>query len=164
MKRIGVVGIALLGFILLSGAAHAEIFKWVDANGKVHFSDRKISSQAQKVNVKTSAKTLGQNNAGSNIGQDNQSAEQRLLQQQKYVNFLTSERLERQEKRQEAQQEKDKKRKLCAAMQDKLKGYTHGNYRWYELNEDSSERQFLADDQIEAKKQELQAEIKSNCS
>jgi len=164
MKRIGVVGIALLGFILLSGAAHAEIFKWVDANGKVHFSDRKISSQAQKVNVKTGAKTLGQNNAGSNIGQDNQSAEQRLLQQQKYVNFLTSERLERQEKRQEAQQEKDKKRKLCAAMQDQLKGYTHGNYRWYELNEDSGERQFLADDQIEAKKQELQAEIKSNCS
>jgi molecular chaperone DnaK (HSP70) len=160
MNRVRVVGIALIGFILLSGAAHAEIFKWVDANGKVHFSDRKISSQAQKVNVKTG----GQNNVDSNNGQDNQTAEQRLLQQQKYVNFLTSERLERQEKRQEAQQEKDKKRKLCAAMQDQLKGYTHGNYRWYKLDEESGERQYLADDQIEAKKQELQTEIKSNCS
>ena len=81
MNRVRVVGIALIGFILLSGAAHAEIFKWVDANGKVHFSDRKISSQAQKVNVKTGAKTLGQNNVDSNNGQDNQTAEQRLLQQ-----------------------------------------------------------------------------------
>ncbi len=155
MNRVGVVGIALLGFILLSGAAHAEIFKWVDANGKVHYSDRKISTQAQKVNVKTGAST---------IGQDTQSVEQRLVQQKKYVNFLQSERLERQEKRQEAQQEKDKKHKLCAAMQDQLKGYTHGNYRWYELDEKSGDRQYLADDQIEAKKQELQAEIKSNCS
>jgi len=162
MNRVGVVGAALLGFILMSSAAHAEIFKWVDANGKIHFSDRKISSQAQTVNVKTGAKTLGQNDVDSNI--DNQSVEQRLLQQQKYVNFLTSERLERQEKRQEAQQEKDKKRKLCNAMQDKLKGYTHDNYRWYELDEESGERNFISDDQIEARKQELQAEIKSNCS
>ena len=139
MNRVGVVGIALLGFILFSGAAQAEIFKWVDANGKVHYSDRKISTQAQKVNVKTGTST---------IGQDTQSVEQRLVQQKKYVNFLQSERLERQEKRQQAQQEKDKKRKLCAAMQDKLKGYTHGNYRWYELDEDSGDRQYLADDQM----------------
>lgn len=165
MKR---VGAALLGFILMSGVAHAEIFKWVDADGKVHFSDRKISSQAQKVNVKTGAKTLNKDNANKNIvgnlGQDNQSAEQRLLEQKKYVNFLTSERLERQEKRQEAQQEKDKKRKLCAAMQDKLKSYVHGHYRWYELDEKSGERVYVSDDQIEVRKQELQSDIKSNCS
>ena len=169
MNRVGVVGAALLGFILMSGAAHAEIFKWVDADGKVHFSDRKISSQAQKVNVKTGAKTLSQNNVvsnniASNGAQDNQSAEQRLLQQKKYVNFLTSERIERKEKRQQAQQEKDKKIKLCNAMQDQLNGYTHGNYRWYELDEKTGERTFLADDKIEAKKQELQSDIKSNCS
>ena len=58
----------------MSGAAHAEIFTWVDADGKVHFSDRKISSQAQKINVKTGAKTISQKNAGSNDAQNNQSA------------------------------------------------------------------------------------------
>jgi hypothetical protein len=155
MNRAGVVGAALLGFILMSGAAHAEIFKWVDANSKVHFSDRKISSQAQKVKVKTRAKTLGQ---------DNQGVEQRLVQQQIYVNYLQSERIERQEKCEEAQQGEDKKRKLCAAMQDKLKSYSQGNYRWYELDEKSGERQYLSDDQIEVKRQALQADIKSNCS
>ena len=155
MSRVGVVGVALLGFILMSGAAHAEIFKWVDANGKVHFSDRKTNSQAQKVNVKIGTKTLDQ---------DDQSVEQRLVQQQKYVNFLQSERIERQEKREQAQQEEDKKRKLCAAMQDQLKSYSQSNYRWYELDEKSGERQYLSGDQIEAKRQVLQADIKSNCS
>jgi len=155
MKRVGITGLILLGLIVLSSSAQAEIFKWVDANGKVHYSDRKISTKAQTVNVKTGTKSLGQSE---------HVVEDRLMQKQKYVNYLQSERIERQEKRQEAQQEKDKKKKLCANMQDQLKGYTQGNYRWYELNEETGERQFLADDQIEAKKQELQAEIKSNCS
>lgn len=154
MNRVGMIGIALLGFVFISSAVHAEVFKWVDENGKVHYSDRKISSKAQKVNVKTGAQTLGQ---------DGQEVKQRLLQQQKYVNYLQSERIERQEKRQAVQQQEDKKKKLCAAMKDQLKGYTEGSYRWYELDETSGERKFLSDDQLNAKKQELRTEIKSNC-
>jgi hypothetical protein len=155
MKGVGIIGITLLGFIFLNGVVHAEVFKWVDENGKVHYSDRKISSKAQKVNVKTGAQTLGQ---------DGQEVEQRLLQQQKYVNYLQSERIERQEKRQAVQQQEDKKKKLCAAMKDQLKGYREGGYRWYELDETSGERKFLSDDQLDTKKLELQTEIKSNCS
>ena len=154
MKRVGIIIVTLLGFFVLSGVAHAEIFKWVDANGKVHYSDRKSSTQAQTLNVKTGASTLDQTS---------DDVEQRLLYQQKYVNYLQSERLERQEKRQQAQQAADKKKKLCAALQDQLKSYNQGKYRWYELDEASGERKYLSDEQIEAKKQELQTEIKSNC-
>lgn len=155
MKRVGIITLALLT-IIFSSAASAEIFKWVDANGKVHFSDRKIDPQAQVVNVKTGAET---------IGHADQTVEERLMQQQKYVNFLQSERVERKDKREEAQQEEDKKRKLCVAMQDQLKGYGQGNYRWYELDEASGERKYLEGDQIEAKKRQLESELKkSNCS
>ena len=154
MKRVGIIIVTLLGFFVLSGVAHAEIFKWVDANGKVHYSDRKSSTQAQTLNVKTGASTLDQTS---------DDVEQRLLYQQKYVNYLQSERLERQEKRQQAQQAADKKKKLCAALQDQLKSYNQGKYRWYELDEASGERKYLSDEQIKAKKQELQTEIKSNC-
>ena len=154
INRVGIITMALLA-ILFSSAANAEIFKWVDANGKVHYSDQKFNPAAQTVNVKTGSKTLAH---------AEQSVEERLMQQQKYVNFLQSERVERQEKRQEAKQEEDKKRKLCVAMQDQLNGYTQGNYRWYELDEKTGERKFLADDKIEAKKQQLQSDLKSNCS
>lgn len=154
MKRVGIITIALLGLIVLNGVAHAEIFKWVDANGKVHYSDRKINNQAQTLNMKTGASTLDQTS---------DDIEQRLMYQQKYVNYLQSERLERKEKRQQAQQAADKKKKLCAALTDQLKSYNQGKYRWYELDDASGERKYLTDDQIEAKKQELQTEIKSNC-
>jgi len=152
------VGISLLVFfvIVFSNAASAEIFKWVDANGKVHFSDRKISPAAQVVNVKTGTET---------ISHKEQSVEERLMKQQKYVNFLQSERVERKEKREEAQQEEDKKRKLCAAIKDQLAGYTQTKYRWYELDEKSGERKYLSKEQISAKKKQLESEIrKANCS
>lgn len=155
MNRVGIITIALLA-IIFSSAANAEIFKWVDANGKVHYSDRKTSAQAQTLNVNTGTETLG------HAGQD---VEERLMQQQKYVNFLQSERVERKEKREEAQQEEDKKRKLCAAMRDQLNGYDQSKYRWYELDEKSGERKFLSEEKIEAKKKQLNSEIKkSNCS
>ena len=60
MKRVGIITIVLLGLIVLNGAAHAEIFKWVDANGKVHYSDRKMNTKAQQLNVKTGTATIGQ--------------------------------------------------------------------------------------------------------
>ena len=155
MKSVVVFAFILLGMIILSGIAHAEVFKWVDANGKVHYSDRKMTTQAQKLNVKTGAKSVGQNT---------KDVEQRLMQQKKYVNYLQAERLERQEKRQEAKAAEDKKKKVCAALRDQLKSYTQGNYRWYELDEASGERNYISDDGLEAKKVELRTEIKSNCS
>ena len=155
MNRVAMFVVMLLGLILLSGAAQAEIFKWVDASGKVHYSDRKMNTQAQKLNIKTGSTTIGQSSID---------VEQRLIHQKKYINYLQSERLERQEKRQEEKTTQDKKKKLCATLQDQLKSYNQGNYRWYELDEVTGERNYISDAQLEAKKAELQTEIRSNCS
>ncbi len=43
-----------LALLLFSFEAHSEIYKWTDANGKVHYSDRKPShqsSQAEKIKI-----------------------------------------------------------------------------------------------------------------
>lgn len=42
MKR----AIVLLFFVLAMSAAYGEIYKWVDANGKTHFSDSKPKSDS----------------------------------------------------------------------------------------------------------------------
>ena len=154
MSRVGAFSAVLLTFLFIGNVAHAEIFKWVDENGKVHYSDRKVNTQAQKLDVKTGT---------ASIGQDSNTIEQRLMHQQKYVNYLQAERLERQEKRQEAQQAADKKKKICSKLQDQLKNYNQGNYRWYELDETSGERNYLSDGRIESEKEELQSEIAANC-
>lgn len=157
MSKVGrlICRIVLISFVVLNGAAFAEVFKWVDEYGKVHYSDRKIDASAVELNVSTGAASLGQSS---------QDVEQRLMQQKKYLNYLQSERLERKEKRVELEQQKAKQKKYCASLQDRLKSYIEENVRWYELNKESGERTFISDAELEKRKQELQAEINSSCS
>ena len=157
MSRIGklISKVVLINFVALNGAAYAEVFKWVDANGKVHYSDRKNDASAVELNVSTGAASLGQSS---------QNVEQRLMQQKKYLNYLESERLERKEKRAKVEQQKAKQKKYCTSLQDQLRSYIEENVRWYELNEESGERSFISDDDLEKRKQELRAEINISCS
>ena len=148
-------GVMLIGIAGLNGVAYAEVFKWVDANGKVHYSDHKTDASAEQLNVTTEA---------SAIEQSDQGVEQRLMQQQKYLNYLQSERLKRQEKREELKQQKAQKKQYCSSLQDQLRNYEEGRVRWYELDKQSGERNFISDDVLEKRKQELRAEIKSSCS
>ena len=44
MKRVGFLFAALGITMLLAGAATAEMYKWVDERGVIHFTDRQPSS------------------------------------------------------------------------------------------------------------------------
>lgn len=49
------MGIALL---LSAGLVHADVYKWVDANGKVHFGDRKpTSAKAEQLTLEINTYT-----------------------------------------------------------------------------------------------------------
>ena len=156
MTRIGSLFCAMtfISFALFSGNALAEVYKWVDANGKVHYSDRKVDAAAVKLDVSTGAATLGQSD---------QNVQQRLVQQNKYLNYLTTERQEREEKRAELKQQKATQKKYCTAIKDQLRSFTEDNSRWYDFDEESGERRYLSDAEIDKQIQELQAEIKTSC-
>lgn len=48
----------ILALLLLTSTAHAEIYRWVDEQGKVHFGDKKPNThQAEEVNVKINTYT-----------------------------------------------------------------------------------------------------------
>lgn len=91
MSRVGkcITYVALVGVVVLIGVANTEVFKWTDANGKVHYSDRKMDSSAVNLNVTTGAASLGESEYG---------VAQRLMEQKKYLSYLASERLERRRK------------------------------------------------------------------
>ncbi len=55
-RRSAVAGLALL---LCAGAASAQMFKWVDANGKTHFTDTPPPANAKSVPSKLSGATVG---------------------------------------------------------------------------------------------------------
>lgn len=91
MKRL------VLGLIVLfSSSVHAEVFRWTDANGKVHFGDQKpkataenITEKVKKTNVDTSTsehkklETLfrKENDADREYQQQKAQPNQELLQQ-----------------------------------------------------------------------------------
>jgi hypothetical protein len=45
-------------FLLLTTASHSKIYKWIDENGSVHFSDTPYSQDAKEVNIQGSGITV----------------------------------------------------------------------------------------------------------
>ncbi len=150
-----ICALAFISLVLLSGSVFAEVYKWVDANGKVHYSDRKVDAAAVKLDISSGAASLG----GS--GHD---AEQRFMQQKKYLNYLSSERQERAEEREEQKQQEAKQKKYCMTLQNQLNSFMNDHVSWYDIDEKTGERVYLSDKKLENRIQELQAEIETSCS
>ena len=150
-----IIGAILISFAISMGTANAEIFKWVDADGKVHYSDRKVNSNAEKLDVSTGQTTIGSSNSDIN---------QRLANQNKYLNYLQSERLERKEQRDAIKEKKAQQKKYCASLKDQLRSFTEERTRWYELDDITGERRYISAAELDQRKQELSAKINANCS
>ncbi len=101
--------------LLFSIAAHAQIYKWVDENGKTQYTDRppssSISKEEQKLNI-NSAPISGKNATSKSKNLTNERLEFDKRQQQKKEN----------EAKQQAKTEENKKK--CIDAQTRLKMYT----------------------------------------
>jgi len=101
--------------LLFSIAAHAQIYKWVDENGKTQYTDRPPSSsvtkEEQKLNI-NSAPISGKNATSKSKNLTNERLEFDKRQQQKKEN----------EAKQQAKTEENKKK--CIDAQTRLKMYT----------------------------------------
>lgn len=65
-------------FLMLNSAAHAEIYKWVDANGRIHFSDKPNSKDAEEIKIRGTGITLDKTD--EEIEQEKKVEEQQTLQ------------------------------------------------------------------------------------
>ena len=52
MYRAASLTIVFFMMLLSSLLSHAEIYRWTDENGKVHFSDKPVGNKAEKLNIK----------------------------------------------------------------------------------------------------------------
>ena len=122
--------ITLLLFIFMNATFSAGIYKWVDADGKVHYGDRPTNDSAEKIKVrsghKPDPKLL-----------EHQQKRDRLLQ------VLDEERHEKRADQALAAQQKAEQEKKCSDAQDKLEQYKTAGYL-YKLN-DQGERNILED-------------------
>ncbi len=84
MKTRSLLSLAIALALALAGAAHAELFKWVDENGKTHYGDR-VPDRYQK-----QQKALKVEKAPSQADRD--AAVQRLQKERSAVEALKAQR------------------------------------------------------------------------
>jgi len=72
INKLSVISITLL-LVFVSSVSHAEVYKWVDANGNINFSDVKpVSVKAEQLNLEINTYTQvsfesSSYNAGSKV-------------------------------------------------------------------------------------------------
>ncbi len=129
----------------------AEVYKWVDENGKIHFSDKPFDDKSKAVKMKRQP-----------TPEEIQQAKQRaakVIQHQRKVNEIYSEETAEQQ-RVKAKRNKESA-KICQEAKKEMK-YMNGKYVNYTTN-DKGERYYLTDDEKNALADKLKAAIAKHC-
>ena len=139
----------LIVSILTSFSVHAEVYKWIDKQGNVHYTDRSVKdSREMNVYVEDAKKKLVKTDA-------------RAEKRRKLVDAMQEDRKEKEKlKKQERKRKLNLKRK-CQWAKDQLRGYeTAGGI--YSLDKDG-ERVILSDKERKKTTSRLRTDIKKHC-
>jgi hypothetical protein len=143
---------ALIATALVPLSAGAQIYKWVDEDGVVHYTDQPVQPSAERVAIR-SGRT------------DNAAAQARLKSAVKTHNDQTESYLQgRDDKRAaEAQAEADREQRAadCEKARAKLNELVRAQ-RLYRVDE-NGERQYLSDDEAVSAREQAGKEISEYC-
>ena len=141
----------LLLLTCFCGLANAEVYKWVDADGRVHYGDRPDTERAQEIDIKAAPAP-------------SRNADDTMKNQQNIESWLKARREERKinKKRQaELQKQKSQRNRRCAELKHELKDLQRGGL-WYYVDR-QGQRRYYSDDDIAAQIETLKKTIKREC-
>jgi hypothetical protein len=142
MKRLAIAAV----FLLLSPLASAQLYKWVDKDGKVHYSDQPPPAQASKqINVPT----------GSGSGAPSALAKDKALEKTR------AESRDAAKKADDAERIAKQRQDECDRARSYLKGLENGG-RFVTFDE-KGERVFMEEAQIEAAKSKARQNVEEAC-
>lgn len=136
---------ALLCLLLLPGLAVAEIYRWVDANGQVHF-DQRPAPGAEQIEVKPQV-----------VERDAATIES----QERATRFFEARRQEQAQASAAASERKAQRVKECSELRRQLAGIPEG-WRYYE-SEANGERTYYSDAQLDAARRQLRDRMSERC-
>ena len=126
--------LALMWLLSLGPLSAAGIYKWVDEQGRVHYTDKPPKATAEEMNIKT------RGNSSAAL-----SDAERRERQQRLLNLFEQERAEARQKREQEKQRKTELARNCALALDRLRNLERASYL-YELD-DQGNRIVLPNDQ-----------------
>ncbi len=148
MRR-GVVAL-LASLLCVTSIAAGEIYRWVDAHGKVHYGDRPGRSAAQKVEIAHPTREPTKAIDG-----------QRRQKQQRLLKAFEIERKQKQQKQRRVRKEKQHLERDCARARKELRDIRNARYL-YQKGKDG-ERKIFTDSQRQAATRELEDTIGKHC-
>ena len=135
----------LLCILLLPCIASAEIYRWTDANGQVHFGE---APRAGAVQVEVKAPALQQDAAAAE-------------RQQRSERFFQARREEQQQNSEKAQQQQAKTAQECQQLREQYAELAHGG-TFYKVDA-QGERQYYDEAQLDSARSRLKASLAQRC-
>ena len=132
--------------VLVPGLAGAEIYRWTDAQGRVHFGEKPGGSGAQQVQVKPQ------------VVERDEATRQR---EQRTRQYFDARRDEQNQANARAAQARAERAQECSRLRDSLAQIQHGG-RYYRSDE-KGERTYYSDAQMEATRSRLSSRIAERC-
>jgi hypothetical protein len=136
----------LLCSLLLPCLASAEIYRWTDANGRVHFGEA-APAGAVRVEVKPPV-----------VQQDAAAAER----QQRAERFFQARREEQQQAKEKNQEQQTKTAAECRQLREQYAELDHGG-TFYKVDA-QGERQYYNDAQLDSARSRLKARLAQRCN
>jgi len=150
MRRHPLKNCLLFLLLLVAGTAPAEVYRWVDEQGVVHFEDRPRSPDAGG----------GRSYAPPAAVVDD--SQQRMDKTRKLLNAYQAERQQAREQKQQRQEEQAKRTRQCGIARDRLRQYQQ--YGAIYRLDDAGKRVYLSEQERAALVQQSRDDIARWCS
>lgn len=140
------VGICLAPFVV-----HADIYRWTDENGKVHFSDKPVGDKAKKLDIKEQTPAP----------KSTQSGRDRKKKTDQYLRGRKEERAELDRQDEEKKQLKIQRKRECKIAKDKHQEIIEAGAVYFSKKDGS--RDYLGEDRRLKEETRLKAEVDKWC-
>ncbi|MGD8407640.1 MAG: DUF4124 domain-containing protein [Thiohalophilus sp.] len=141
----------LLGGLLISTAG-AEVYKWTDEQGRVHYGDKPPDQGARQMQI----------DAGNGSPGPIPSEAERREKTQRLLRAYDEERRIKQQQEQRQEAEEAERRRRCARARDRLRRYTYAG-SLYQLD-DQGNRRYLDDSNRQQTEERARQEVEKWCS
>ncbi len=129
--------------------AYADVYKWIDENGKTVYGDNPVTEKVKKIEIKKRP-------------QIDSAYQKRYKQQQKLLDVMQEERDEKIALKKEEKAKQEKQKQLCAKMRTELKE-TKDASLLYKKTDDPDNPEFLSDAERKAEEDKYEDYLKKNC-
>lgn len=150
--------LSIFSFIVFSSLnpliANAQLYKWVDENGKTHFSDQPPRKQkAEKLNMPVSKKSTSRN-----VPTD---AERRIRQQQ-LLKTMAADRKKREDERAAEKLAKQTKAERCKHLLERKNKFIRANHIY--TTDEKGERQYYDEETADKRRRAAVEQYEKECA